>query len=77
MNLNGKDINYKIFDLINLYHFCIKFVFIWDHMKNLWIVLHYTIFRGGWHHHPPLEMFFMGGRPYHLPMEIVAIFKGW
>jgi hypothetical protein len=37
MTLNKKFINYKILDLIILYNFDIKFDFIWDQMKKLWI----------------------------------------
>jgi hypothetical protein len=34
MTLNEKIINYKILDLVKLYNFGIKFVFIRDHMKS-------------------------------------------
>ena len=37
MTLNEKVINYKVLDLVILYNFDIKFDFIWDHMKKLWI----------------------------------------
>jgi len=35
MTLNIKVINYKILDILKLYSFSIKFVFIQDHMKKL------------------------------------------
>ena len=35
MTLDEKVINYKIVDLVKLYNFGIKFVFLRDHMKML------------------------------------------
>ena len=51
MILNEKVINYKILDLVKLYNFSIKFIFIGDSMKKLWIFCVRTfvgmdIFRG-------------------------------
>ena len=46
MILNEKKIkNYKILDLANRYNLDIKFEFIWDHMKKLWIYLSKIICR--------------------------------
>ena len=39
MTLNEKIISYKVLDLIIFYNFNIKFDFIQDHMKKLWIIL--------------------------------------
>jgi hypothetical protein len=38
MTLNKKLFNYKVVDHIEGYNFNIKFVFIWVHMKKLWII---------------------------------------
>ena len=37
MILNEKVVNYKVLDLVILYNFGVKFDFIRDHMKSLWI----------------------------------------
>ena len=37
MILNIKVRNYKILDLVELYNFGLKFVFIQDHIRKLWI----------------------------------------
>ena len=60
MTLNEKVINYKVLDLVILYNFDIKFDFIQDHMKKLWIFFRETICRGGPCHHPPPKNAFVG-----------------
>jgi hypothetical protein len=45
--INEKVINYKVLDLVILYNFDIKFDFIRDHIKKLWIFLCGTIFGAG------------------------------
>jgi len=39
MTSNDKVINYKVLDLVILYNFVIKFDFIRDDIKKLWIFL--------------------------------------
>jgi len=39
MTSNDKAINYKVLDLVILYNFVIKFDFIRDDIKKLWIFL--------------------------------------
>ena len=39
MTSNEKAINYKVLDLVILYNFVIKFDFIRDDIKKLWIFL--------------------------------------
>jgi len=47
MTLNESVVNYKILDLMKLYNFDIKFVFIRNHMKKLWNFLSKNICRDG------------------------------
>jgi len=69
MTLNEKVFNYKVLDLIILYNFDIKFNFIQDHMKKLWIFYmalfvgmdEANIFRGGSWLHLSLKIIFRGG----------------
>ena len=56
MTLNESVVNYKILDLIKLYNFDIKFVFIRNHMKTLWNFLSKNICRDGSYHRPPKEI---------------------
>ena len=39
MTSNEKVVIYKVLDLVILYNFAIKFDFIRDYMKKLWIIL--------------------------------------
>ena len=70
---NKNFIIYKDLDLVELYNFDIKFVFIWLHLKKKWIYLccNYfkdswlgnriwksLIFRDGWHKQPSLKIAF-------------------
>ena len=56
MTSNEKRINYKILGLVILYNFDIKFDFIQDHMKKLWIFLYGTIVGAGHAITRPLKM---------------------
>jgi len=56
MTLNESVVNYKILDLIKLYNFDIKFVFIRNHIKKLWNFLCKNIYRDGSYHRPPKEI---------------------
>ena len=55
MTLDEKVINYKIVDLVKLYNFGIKFVFLRDHMKRLLFFLRDTICRVGLWNDPFLK----------------------
>jgi len=67
MTLNESVVNYKILDLIKLYNFDIKFVFIRNHMKKLWNFLSKNICRDGSYHRPPKEIV-IEGRVTHHPL---------
>jgi hypothetical protein len=45
MTSNKKLFNYKVVDCAEDYNFGIKFVFIWVHMKKLWIIFWYRVVR--------------------------------
>ena len=55
MILTEKVINYKTLDIVNLYNFDINFDFIPSHIRKLNLFT-WTIWRGGWYHHPLLEI---------------------
>ena len=44
-DLKLKKFNYKVVDRVEGYKFDIKFVFIRVHMKKLWIIFKYKVFR--------------------------------
>ena len=77
MTLNEKKkFNYKVLDLVIFQNIDIKYDFIRDHMKKLWIFLCETIYRGGSCHHPPLKMhLYEQVRPWPVPTN-ATIFRG-
>ena len=84
MASHEKLINYKVLGLVILYNFDIKFDFIWDHIKKLWIFLRRTICRGRLCHHPPLKCIFRGRGPNHSFLQMLfsgagdgTICRGW
>ena len=45
MILIKKNFNYKVVNRVAGYNFDIHFVFIWVHMKKLWVIFSYKVFR--------------------------------